>query len=298
MHLSHSIWGMATPRTWSSEMHGSRRQDWELLTALVRRELRSRYRGSYLGWVWALARPLVMLLIYGLVIGVFLGAAASIPEFMVFIFVGLLAWNLFATIVTGSIASLQASSSLIAKHRFRTALVPVASVVVALVDTAIQGLVLLLGYVIVGDFPSLGSLAYLAPALLGVVLFGLALGLLLAALNVYARDVGFLTDVGLQVGFWLCPILYSYGFIVRAAETYGLSVEWVTRIYMLNPMANGVLGFQRALWPPASTPEGALFSFPGELGWRLLIFLLLSLVLLAFSWAAFSRLSRNFAQEL
>ena len=239
-----------------------------------------------------------MLLIYGLVIGVFLGAAASIPEFMVFIFVGLLAWNLFATIVTGSIASLQASSSLIAKHRFRTGLVPVASVAVALVDTAIQGLVLLLGYVIVGDSPSLSSLAYLVPALLGVVLFGLALGLLLSALNVYARDVGFLTDVGLQVGFWLCPILYSYGFIVRAAETYGLSVEWVTRIYMLNPMANGVLGFQRALWPPASTPEGALFSFPGELGLRLLVFLLLSLVLLALSWAVFSRLSRNFAQEI
>ncbi len=114
----------------------------------------------------------------------------------------------------------------------------------------------------------------------------------------YARDVGFLTDVGLQVGFWLCPILYSYGFIVRAAETYGLSVEWVTRIYMLNPMANGVLGFQRSLWPPATTPEGALISFPGELGWRLVIFCALSAVLLLFAWAIFSRLSRNFAQEL
>lgn len=272
--------------------------DVELLRALVLRELRSRYRGSYLGWVWALARPLVMLGIYGLVVGVFLGAAASIPEFMVFIFVGLMAWNLFATIVTGSIASLQASSSLIGKHRFRSVLVPVASVAVALVDTAIQCLVLLLGYLIVGDWPSLSALLYLAPSLLGIVFFGLALGLLLAALNVYARDVGFLTEVGLQVGFWLCPILYSYGFIVRAAENYGLSVEWVTRIYMLNPMANGVLGFQRALWPPASTPEGALFSFPGQLEWRLIVFLLISILLLVLSWAAFKRLSRNFAQEL
>ena len=270
----------------------------EILGALIQRELRSRYRGSYLGWVWALARPLVMLLIYGLVVGVFLGAASSIPEFMVFIFVGLIAWNLFATIVTGSINSVQASAGLITKQRFRTALIPVASTVVALVDTAIQFLVLLLAYVIVGDWPSPASVIFLAPSLVGVVLLGLALGLLLAALNVYVRDVGFLTDVGLQVGFWLCPILYSYGFVVRAAETYGLSVEWVTRIYMLNPMANGVLGFQRALWPPASTPEGALFSFPGELEWRLLIFLALALGLLAVSWAAFSRLSRNFAQEM
>jgi ABC-2 type transport system permease protein len=289
---------MATPETRLLRPPSSLREDAELFAALVHRELRSRYRGSYLGWIWALARPLVMLLIYGLVVGVFLGAAASIPEFMVFIFVGLLAWNLFSSIVTGSIGSLQASSSLISKHRFRTALIPTASVAVALVDTAIQGIVLLLGYTIVGDWPSPDSLVFLAPSLLGVILFGLALGLLLAALNIYARDVGFLTDVGLQVGFWLCPILYSYGFIVRAAENYGLSVEWVTRIYMLNPMANGVLGFQRALWPPASTAEGALFSFPGQLGWRLGIFLLFSIVSVVLSLRIFKSLSRNFAQEL
>jgi ABC-2 type transport system permease protein len=239
-----------------------------------------------------------MLLIYGLVIGVFLGAAASIPEFMIFIFVGLLAWNLFAGIVSGSIAALQENGTLISRHRFKSALIPMASAVVALVDTAIQGVVLLLGYLLVGDWPSFSSLVLLAPSLLGVVLFGLALGLLLAAFNVYARDVGFLTDVGLQVGFWLCPILYSYGFIVKAAESYGLSVEWATRIYMLNPMANGVLGFQRALWPPASTPEGALFSFPGELGWRLVIFCAFSAGLFIFAWVIFNRLSRNFAQEL
>lgn len=273
-------------------------RDSELLRALVGRELRSRYRGSHLGWAWALARPLVMLLVYGVVVGVFLGAAKSIPEFVIFIFVGLLSWNLFSSIVSGSIASLQASSSLISKHRFRTALVPVAAAAVALVDAAIMGLVLIGGYFIVGSWPSLPALLFIAPSLLGVVLFGLALGLLLAALNVYVRDIGLLTDVGLQVGFWLCPILYSYGFIVRAAEDFGLSVEWVTRIYMLNPMANGVLGFQRALWPPASTPEGALFSFPGELGWRLAIFLAFSVLLLVLSWSAFNRLSRNFAQEL
>lgn len=270
----------------------------ELLQALVMRELRTRYRGSYLGWVWALARPLVMLFIYGLIVGVFLGAARAIPDFMLFIFVGLIAWNLFTAVVTGCINSVTSSSSLIAKVKFPRILLPLASVVVALVDTLIQGAVLFIGFVIVGDWPTLSSLAYLPPALGVVLLFGLAAGLLLSAINVYVRDVGFLTDIALQVGFWLCPILYSYGFVVDAAREYGLSTEWVTRLYLLNPMADAVLGFQRALWPPGSTPEGAALSFPGELGLRLGVLLVVGLVLLAVTARIFNRLSRNFAQEL
>ena len=276
----------------------SRLANWDLLLVLFTRDLRSRYRGSRLGWTWALARPLVMLLIYGLIIGIFLGAARTIPEFMIFIFVGLICWNLFSTIVTTSIAAVAASGPLISRNRFPRILLPLASTGSALVDTLIQGMVLVLGYLIVSDWPSPSSLLFVIPSFLGVLCFGHALGLILSAINVYIRDVGYLTDVALQVGFWICPILYSYGFVVRAAESYGWSVEWVTRIYMLNPMANGVLGFQRALWPPASTPEGADFSFPGQLELRLVVFLVLSVAFLAVATAVFHRLSRNFAQVL
>jgi ABC-2 type transport system permease protein len=276
----------------------SLRQSLEVLYCLTYRELGSRFRGSYLGWLWALVRPLMMLLIYGLIVGVFLGAARSIPEFMIFIFVGLICWNMFSSIITNSIASVVASGPLISRNRFPRILLPLAGTGTALVDSAVSGAVLIIGYFIVSDWPSSSSLLYLIPAGVGVVFLALALGLILSAINVYVRDVGYLTDVALQVGFWLCPILYSYGFIVRAAEAYGWSVEWVTRIYMLNPMANGVLGFQRALWPPASTPEGADFSFPGQLEWRLAIFVVISAALLALAVVLFNRLSRNFAEEL
>jgi ABC-2 type transport system permease protein len=271
---------------------------WELFEALLLREVRSRFRGSYLGWTWALVRPLVMLFIYGLIVGIFLGAARSIPDFMIFIFVSLIAWNLFASIVTAAIASVSNSGQLITKNKFPRILLPLAGSCATLIDTLLQGVVLLMGYMIIREWPSLSSLTFLVPSAIGLILFGLSLGLILSAINVYVRDVSYLTDVALQIGFWLCPILYSYGFVVRAAESYGWSVEWVTRIFMLNPVANGVLGFQRALWPPASTPEGADFSFPGQLEVRLFIFLGLSALLLAAAVAIFNRLSRNFAQEL
>jgi ABC-2 type transport system permease protein len=238
-----------------------------------------------------------MLFIYGLIVGVFLGAAQSIPDFMLFIFVGLMCWGLFAAIVTGSIGSVVAAAPLISKNRFPRILIPLAATVVAFVDFLIQGVALVVGFAIAGEWPSPAGMVYVVPALAGVILFGLAVGLVLGSINVYVRDVGFLADVSLQVGFWLCPILYSYGFIVRAAESYGWSVEWVTRVYMLNPMANAVLGFQRGLWPPASDPDGATFSFPGELELRLVALVIVGSLALCTAAFAFNRLARNFAQE-
>lgn len=274
------------------------RQFLELWFAFVVRDLRTRYRGSYLGWLWSLARPLALLLVYGLVIGVFLGAAQRVPEFMIFVFTGIIAWQLFSSIVTGSIASLRGSASLIKKQRFPTAVIPLSVATVALFDAVIQACVLVVGYVIVRDAPSLGSLVYLLPSLLSALLLGLSLGMVLSAIGIYVRDVGFLTDVALMIGFWLCPIVYSFGFVSEAALSMGWSVEWVTRLYMLNPMANVVVGFQRALWPPGSTPEGALLSFPGQLELRLLILVAFCTALAVFSFWIFRRLSRQFGAVL
>jgi ABC-2 type transport system permease protein len=239
-----------------------------------------------------------MLAIYGLIVGVVLGAARSIPDFMIFMFVGLIAWNLFASIINGSISSLMTSASLISKASFPRILLPIAALVVALVDALFQVAVLILAYAIVGSWPSLQGFIYLLPSFVVLISFGLGLGLILAAANVYVRDVNFLTDVALQVGFWLCPILYSYGLIVKGAEAYGWSVDLVTQAYLFNPMANVVLGFQMALWPPAATSEGSVFSFPVMLDQRLLIFAVIGLLFLSFSVWLFRRLGRNFAQEL
>jgi ABC-2 type transport system permease protein len=239
-----------------------------------------------------------MLFIYGLIVGVFLGAARSIPDFMLFIFVGLIAWNLFTTIITGSIASISSNGSLMSKNRFPRILLPLASVVVALVDTAIQLLVLMIGYAIVGSWPTLANLHYAVLAFVGIVLCGLAFGLMLSAINVYIPDVGYLTEIALQVGFWLCPILYSYSFVVNAAESYGYPSDLVSRLYMLNPMANTVIGFQQGLWPPASSVGVSLELFPGNLDLRLWTVVVAGGALVAFVIALFNRLARNFAQEL
>ena len=270
----------------------------ELLRAFTARELRSRYKGSKFGWVWALIRPLTMLLIYGLAVGVFLGGGRTIPQFMVFIYCGLLAWGLFATIITACIGSVVNNGGLLTRANFPRLLLPLSAVIAALVDFLLQASVLLVGYAIFKDLPSPGDLLWLPAALVPLLFFSVGLGLLLAGLNVYTRDVGFLTEVGLQVGFWLAPVLYSYGQVVRGAEAFGLAGDLVTRIYMLNPMANIVLGFQRALWPPANSAAAADYAFPGRLDLRLAICFVASLAVAWLGMRAYARLSNNFGQEL
>jgi ABC-2 type transport system permease protein len=270
----------------------------ELLRALVARELRARYKGASLGWVWALVRPLVMLMVYGLAVGVFLGAGRATPQFMIFIYTGLIAWTLFSTIVMGSINTVVANGALLARANFPRLLLPLSVVLAALVDFLLQASVLTVGYLIYSDWPSPSSLLWLAPSLFVLILVGLGFGLALSAFNVYVRDVAFLVDVVLQVGFWLTPIIYSYGQVFRGAKDFGLAADVVTRIYMLNPMANVAIGFQRALWPAGDTAEAAAYAFPGRLDLRLLVLSLVAVVIAWLGMRIFVRLSGNFGQEL
>lgn len=270
----------------------------ELLRALIARDLRSRYKGSRLGWMWALVRPLVMLLIYGLAVGVFLGAGRATPQFMLFIYSGLLAWTLFSTIVMGSIHSLVGNGALLTRASFPRLLLPLAVLAAALVDFCLQSSVLLVGYLVVGDWPTPAALAWLPPALLVLVLLGLGVGLALAAINVYVRDIAFLADVALQVGFWLVPIIYSYGQVERGAQSFGWNVSLATHLYMVNPMANVVIAFQRALWPAANRPEAAAYAFPGQLDLRILVCTLAAAAIAWLGLRVFMKLSGNFGQEL
>ncbi len=270
----------------------------ELLRAFAARELRARYKGATFGWAWALIRPLIMLLIYGVAVGIFLGAGRAIPQFMIFIYCGLLAWTLFSTIIMGCISTVVGNGTLLTRASFPRLLLPLSVLLSTLVDFALQASVLLVGYAIFRDLPSASSLLWIPPSFFILVLFALGIGLALSAVNVYIRDVGFLSDVGLQVGFWAAPILYSYGQVVQGARDFGLAADVVTRLYMLNPMANVIIGFQRGLWPAASTEAAAQFAFPGALGLRVAVFSVVAVVVAWLGMRVFVRLSGNFGQEM
>lgn len=260
----------------------------ELLGLLVRRELKARYKDSTLGFLWSLLRPLSTLLVYYVAIGKFLGAQRSIPDFAVYIFTGLTAWMLFLEIVSSSTGSIVGNAGLVRKIYLPREVFPLSTVGSALFNFGTQLLILVVAVLAIGHIPTGTRLLYVPLALAVLLLFATALGLCLAAINVYLRDFQYLVEIGLNILFWGSPIVYSWRLVHDAIG--GTPLETV---YLGNPVTLAVLGMQRALWV-----AGSAEPVPSHLAVRLLISAGVGVVLLWLGQRLFSRLEGNFAQEL
>jgi ABC-2 type transport system permease protein len=259
----------------------------ELLDLLVRRELKARYKDSTLGFFWSLMRPLTMLLIYYIAVGQFLGAARDIPGFAVYIFTGLTAWNLFNELVLSGTQSIVMNSGLVKKVYLPREIFPLSTTGSALFNFAIQLVILIIATIVTGYPPKGADIWYLPLSFAVLVVFGLALALVLSAINVYLRDVQYLVEIVLMVLFWASPIVYSWTMVRDNVS------GWATDLYLANPITLVVLGFQRAFWE-----QGSDQPYPSDLGTRLGIALAVSVVLLWVGQRVFTRLQGNFAQEL
>lgn len=263
-----------------------------LLGLLVRRDLKARYKDSALGFLWALAKPLTQIAIYYIVIGHFLGAARGIPDFAIYVFTGLTVYMLFSQIVSGATGSILANAGLVKKVAVPRELYPLASVGGALFDFAIQVVVLIFATIVVGAFPWTPELLMAIPAFLLLLVYATAIGLALAAINVFLRDIGYLIDIVLMVLMWMSPILYSWGMVRDTLSPLpGGSV--LVEIYTNNPVTLAVLGFQRAFWT-----AGHDMPSPPDLLLRIGIALVIGILLLVVGHWVFRRLQGNFAQEL
>ncbi len=259
-----------------------------MLDLLIRRDLKARYKDSTLGFLWSLARPLMQLAIYFIVVGQFLGAARGIPDFAVYIFTGLTAVGLFTEIVISGTGSIIANSGLVKKVYLPREVFPLASVGSALFNFGVQLGILVLATLLVGKPPLHAEILYVLPSIAVLVVFGTALALLFSALNVYLRDVQYLVEVGTMLLFWASPVVYSWQMATEIIRS-----EFWEAVFTNNPITLAVLGFQRAFWV-----AGADFPQPTDLLLRQGIALVIGLVFLFASHRVFLRLQGNFAQEL
>ena len=260
----------------------------ELMGLLVRRELKARYKDSTLGFLWSLIRPLTILVVYYVAIGKFLGAERSIPDFAIYIFSGLIAWQFFSETVSGGTGSIVGNGGLIKKVYLPREVFPLSVVGSALFNLATQFVILVLALVVTGSIPTGPRLLYVPLALAVLLAYGTALALVLSAVNVYLRDVQYLVEISLTVLFWASPIVYSWE-LVRGAVAEGA----LQNLYLANPITAAVLGMQRGLWA-----AGADEPYPDGLAARLLIMLGIGIVLLWLAQRAFARLESDFAQEI
>jgi lipopolysaccharide transport system permease protein len=224
----------------------------ELLVNLTRRELRSRFRRSFLGWGWSFMQPILMTAVYALVLGTFLKAApppgdpSGISVFAFFLLAGVVPWTLFAGGLGGAVGSVANAGGLITRVWFPRELLPLSTILA-------MGFSMLIEFGVLALVISLSERVMLVQYLpvilfLGVlqVLFTAGMGFWLSALNVKFKDIEYLTGVFLLAYFYVTPILYS---VTLIPEKPLFGTAFTTRdLALANPMARFMMAYRNALY--------------------------------------------------
>jgi lipopolysaccharide transport system permease protein len=256
-------------------------QSGPLYRNLVRREVRQRYKGSVLGLGWTLLNPLIMVGAYWIVFKFLFGS--PIPNYALFMFVGLMVWTLFYGGIQVASSSLVANASLVTKVRFPREIVPLASVTGNSV-IALAMLVIALPLCVVLGTGSLVPLVLLPLFLVLTAVLTVGAGLLLSALNVYFRDVEHILQAIAVPWFFLTPIFYTYSTLPASARAHETLVNI---LHFGNPVAPFVIVTQDVLffgvWP---TVVDSVYC------------VVVSVIVFLLGWTAFRRLEGEMAVEL
>lgn len=247
----------------------------QLLANLVRRELRARYRRTFLGWGWSLVQPIMMTAVYALVLGTFLkatpppGDPSGIDSFAIFLLAGIVPWQLFAGGLGASIGSISNSGSLITKVWFPRELLPMSSIIALTVTMIIEMGVLAAAVMIIGKVFLIQYLPVAFLLLLLQAMFTMGFSFWLSAANVRFKDVEYLTSVFLLAYFYLTPVLYSETFIPNT-PALGTSLTW-QELSLLNPMARFMQAYRNVFY---DVRLPGLETMLWLIGWSVLVFFL------------------------
>ena len=246
-----------------------------LIWALTTRELKARYRGSVLGFLWTFVNPLLLISVYLLVFGVFL--KQQMPHYTFFMFAGLLPWNWFATALGQGTASLASKRDLLTRVRFPPQVLPAVVVISEGFNYLLTlPLMILLG---LATGVSFTWTVLLAPLIMIVqLLFTLGLVYITSALNVFFRDLQHLVANFLLLWFFLIPVLYPRTVIPPLLRGPAIA---------LDPMAVVITSYQD-VWLYGQLPN---FAYLG-------LALLISLVLLSLATQIFESRRDEFAEVI
>ncbi len=248
----------------------------DLLRLLIAKELKIKYKGTALGFMWSLLNPLLMMVVYSAVFSVI--ARFPLERYPIFLLSGLLPWSAFAAAVTSATLSIVVNGHLVRRVRFPTEFLPMTSVAASMVNL-VPSLAVLLVFALIFGQP-LGLPLLSVPLLLVLqALFASGIALLLSAVTVYFRDLEHLIGVAITVWFFATPVIYPLSLFKGHPP--------LDTLIGLNPMTWLITSYQR-VWHGNTWPD------PGQLA------ALAAIGLLAWVVGAlvFGRLQRRFAEEV
>jgi lipopolysaccharide transport system permease protein len=252
-----------------------------LIVSLVARELKARYRGSVLGFLWSFINPLLLLLVYSFVFTTVMpNTTVGVQPFVLFMFCGILPWNWFSSSLSEAAGSLIAGGNLIKKVLFPAEVLPLVNVLTNMVHFFL-GLPILVAFLLIyGHYPRPENLLWFPVAVLVQLVFTSALALIVSALAVHFRDIRDILANLLTLWFFATPIIYPW---------FQPSVQRFHLLFDINPFTHLAVSYQEAL-----------FFNGGPVGhWKWLVALgAFSVVLFLAGYWLFDRLRDSFAEAV
>lgn len=274
----------------------------ELLVSMVQRELRVRYKGSVLGFLWSFINPLVTTAVMWVVFGKLLHN--RIDNYAAYILAALLPFTFFQTSVLDASQSVLNSLPIIKKTYFPQAILPIASVISNFIHL-LMGLGVFFVFLLViylrdpRVLPFQVSTVYLPILLLLSLLMATGLSLLVSALNTLYEDVKYLVNVAMYMLFYLCPIIYFYEQVSNS--DLNRSTNFLAfKLYCLNPMAILVTAYRKSLLAPPTKiymSDGRVSDSIPLPWWALPYVTLFSILLFLLGWTVFHRLKWKFVER-
>ncbi len=246
----------------------------ELLKTNIKKEIRGKYKGSWLGVLWTFLNPLLMLAVYAFVFPHIL--RVDVENYTIFMIVALIPWNFFTTAVQNGTNSIVLNGNILKKVYFPREIIPISVTTSQLINFLITCLIMVVFIVVSGVGFSIHILLF---PLLVLIQYVLTLGItfILSAVTVYVRDVSHFVSVVLMLGFYGTPIVYLSSMLPKKLQL----------ILKFNPMAQLVEGYRSILY----------YHRLPDLD-MLLIWGIASLAILVLGYLAFKRMERSFVEEL
>ena len=246
----------------------------ELLKTNVKKDIRGKYKGSFLGILWSFINPLLQVLVYALVFPYIMKVETE--NYLIFLICGIIPWTWFVTSISQGTTSITNNANLIKKVYFPREILPISVVTSGLINFLISCLIILI-FVLLGGLGISWHLIFLPFIIIIQYLFTLALIFVLSAINVYVKDVEYIVSFIINMLFYATPILYT-------TEMFSGPILWIFR---LNPLAHLINAYRDVFY---------VHHIPNLV--NLGILLGISILLVVICYIIFKKLEKRFAEEV
>lgn len=246
----------------------------ELLKTNIKKEIRGKYKGSWLGVIWTFLNPLLMLAVYAFVFPYIL--RVDVDNYTIFMIVALIPWNFFTTAVQNGTGCVVANGHILKKVYFPREIIPISITTSQLVNFLITCIIMAVFIIFSGVGFSIHVLMF---PILVLIQYILTLGItfILSAITVFVRDVSHFVSVVLMLGFYATPIVYLGNMLPEKFQIF----------LKLNPMAQLVEAYRSILYYH-QMPDMTM----------LVIWAIASIVILVVGYMIFKKLEKSFVEEL